>query len=52
MSDEGTATVEASLRLGNGFGQDERGLIVEGWASLDARLRSFDIETRSPEGCS
>jgi ribosome-associated translation inhibitor RaiA len=42
MSDEGTATVETSLRLGNGFAQDERGPIVEGWASLDARLRSFD----------
>ena len=23
MSDEGTATAKASLRLGNGFGQDE-----------------------------
>ncbi len=45
MSDEGTATVETSLRLGNGFGQDERGPIVEGWASLDARLRSFDAGT-------
>jgi len=45
MSDEGTATVDTSLRLGNGFGQDERGPIVEGWASLDARLRSFDAGT-------
>ena len=45
MSDEGTATVEASLRFGNGFGQDERGPIVEGWAGLDARLRSFDAGT-------
>jgi ribosome-associated translation inhibitor RaiA len=45
MSNEGTATVEASLRLGNGFGQEERGPIVEGWASLDARLRSFDAGT-------
>ncbi|MCZ7537119.1 MAG: HPF/RaiA family ribosome-associated protein [Acidimicrobiia bacterium] len=45
MSDEGTATVESSLRLGNGFDQDERGPIVEGWASLDSRLRSFDSGT-------
>lgn len=45
MSDEGTATVEESLRLGSGFGQNERGPIVEGWASLDARLRSFDAGT-------
>ena len=45
MSDEETATVETSLRLGNGFAQDERGPIVEGWASLDARLRSFDAGT-------
>ena len=45
MSDEGTATVDASLRLGNGFSQDERRPIVEGWASLDARLRSFDAGT-------
>jgi ribosome-associated translation inhibitor RaiA len=45
MSDEGTATVETSLRLGNGFAQDERGPIVEGWESLDTRLRSFDAGT-------
>lgn len=45
MNDEGTATVEASLRLGNGFTPDERGPIVEGWASLDARLRSFAAGT-------
>jgi ribosome-associated translation inhibitor RaiA len=45
MSDDGTAKVETSLRLGNGFTQDERGPIVEGWASLDARLRSFDAGT-------
>ena len=45
MSDEGTATVDASLRLGNGFSQDERRPIVEGWACLDARLRSFDAGT-------
>jgi len=37
--------VEASLRVGNGFGQDERAPIVAGWASLDARLRSFDAGT-------
>ena len=37
--------VDASLRLGNGFSQDERRPIVEGWASLDARLRSFDAGT-------
>ncbi len=45
MSDEGTATVNTSLRLGKGFVQDERGPIVEAWASLDARLRSFDAGT-------
>jgi ribosome-associated translation inhibitor RaiA len=45
MSDRGVATVEASLRLGNGFGEEERRPIVEGWASLDARLRSFDAGT-------
>ena len=45
MSDDSTATVEASLRLGNGFAQDERGPIVEGWASLDTRLQSFDAGT-------
>jgi ribosome-associated translation inhibitor RaiA len=45
MTDEGTATVEASLRFGSGFGQDERGPIIEGWGSLDARLRSFDAGT-------
>jgi ribosome-associated translation inhibitor RaiA len=42
MSDQSTATVEASLRLGNGFTPDERAGIVDGWSSLDARLRSFD----------
>ena len=45
MNDEGTATVETSLRLGSGFDQDERGPIVEGWERLDARLRSFDAGT-------
>ena len=45
MSDEDAATVEESLRLGNGFSQDERGPIVEGWGSLDSRLRSFDAGT-------
>ncbi len=45
MSDEGTATVEESLRLGNGFSEDERGPIVEGWTSLDSRLRSFGAGT-------
>ncbi len=42
MSDHSTATVEASLRLGNGFTPDERDGIVDGWSNLDARLRSFD----------
>lgn len=41
MNDEDVATVEESLRLGNGFEQHERAQIVEGWSSLDARLRSF-----------
>lgn len=45
MSDESTATVASSLRLGNGFGQDERDAIIDGWGSLDARLRSFDAGT-------
>ncbi len=45
MNREGTATVEGGLRLGSGFGQDERGPIVEGWERLDARLRSFDAGT-------
>ena len=42
MTDKSTATVEASLRLGSGFDQDERDQIVDGWVSLDTRLRSFD----------
>lgn len=45
MSNEVTATVEGSLRLGHGLAQNERGPIVEGWASLDAWLRSFDAGT-------
>jgi ribosome-associated translation inhibitor RaiA len=45
MNDETVATVEESLRLGSGFGQNERPEIVEGWASLDARLRSFSAGT-------
>ena len=40
-----TATVQASLRLGNGFAQDERDAIVEDWSGLDARLRSFEPGT-------
>lgn len=45
MSDQGTATVDDALRLGSGFGEDERGSIVDGWASLGERLRSFDAGT-------
>lgn len=45
MTDEGVATVEASLRLGNGLGRDERAPIVAGWSSLDRRLRSFRAGT-------
>ncbi len=45
MSNDVTATVEGSVRLGNGFAQNERGPFVEGWASLDARLRSIDAGT-------
>ncbi len=40
-----TATVEASLRLGSGLVPTERPEIVEHWASLDARLRSFPAGT-------
>jgi ribosome-associated translation inhibitor RaiA len=40
-TDESTATVASSLRLGSGFSQDERDQIVDGWTSLDSRLRSF-----------
>ncbi len=45
MTDDGVATVEGSLRLGSGFGQNERAPIVAGWSSLDARLRSFRAGT-------
>lgn len=45
MGDQSTATVEEALRLGIGFGEDERGPIVDGWAKLDERLRSFDAGT-------
>lgn len=38
---EKTATVEESLRLGGGLQPDERSGIVEVFASLDARLRSY-----------
>jgi hypothetical protein len=42
MTKHTTATVDEALRLGSGFGADERTAIVDGWASLDERLRSFD----------
>lgn len=45
MTDDSVATVEESLRLGSGFGQDERAQIVEGWSNLDSRLRSFSAGT-------
>jgi ribosome-associated translation inhibitor RaiA len=45
MNEEDVATVEAALRLGSGFGPHERAQIVEGWTSLDARLRSFGAGT-------
>jgi ribosome-associated translation inhibitor RaiA len=45
MADEDVATVQESLRLGSGFEQHERAQIVEGWTSLDARLRSFSAGT-------
>jgi ribosome-associated translation inhibitor RaiA len=45
MNDDVVATVEESLRLGSGFGPHERAQIVEAWASLDARLRSFRVGT-------
>ena len=35
------ATVESSLRLGNGFAAEERDGIVAGWESLTTRLKSF-----------
>jgi ABC-type nitrate/sulfonate/bicarbonate transport system ATPase subunit len=40
-----THDFDEALRLGNGFGADERTAIVDGWASLDERLRSFDAAT-------
>lgn len=40
-----THTVEDALRLGNGFGSDERAGIVTTFASLDTRLRSFTAGT-------
>ena len=45
MTNHTTATVDEALRLGHGFGADERATIVDGWASLDERLRSFDSGT-------
>ncbi len=42
MKNQTAATVDEALRLGNGFGADERTAIVHGWASLDERLLSFD----------
>jgi hypothetical protein len=42
MTDHSTATVDEALRLGSGFGADERSAIVDGWARLDERLRSFN----------
>jgi hypothetical protein len=42
MTYQATATVDEALRLGNGFGAGERTAIVDGWASLDERLHSFD----------
>lgn len=41
------ATVEASLRLGSGIAASERGQVVERFAALDSRLRSYpagDVE--------
>lgn len=35
------ATVESSLRLGSGFGAEERDRIVAGWSSLTSRLGSY-----------
>lgn len=45
MKNHTTATVDEALRLGNGFGADERTAIVDMWASLDERLLSFDRGT-------
>ncbi len=38
---ENPATVESSLKLGSGFGADEREDIVAGWDRLTSRLASF-----------
>jgi ribosome-associated translation inhibitor RaiA len=39
------ATVESSLRLGNGFETNERDGIVAGWSRLTSRLGSFSNGT-------
>jgi ribosome-associated translation inhibitor RaiA len=39
------ASVESSLRAGNGIHPEERPAIVEQFSSLDARLRSFPAGT-------
>jgi ribosome-associated translation inhibitor RaiA len=42
MTDEtDVATVDQSLRLGGGVHDSDRDLILDRWASLDNRLRSF-----------
>lgn len=45
MNNDGTATLDAALRLGHGFDEAERTAIVEGWATLDEHLRSYDEGT-------
>lgn len=38
------ASLEASLRLGNGLNQQDRELVLRRLARLDARLRSFRVD--------
>ncbi|HLT15633.1 MAG TPA: hypothetical protein VK007_02930 [Acidimicrobiales bacterium] len=41
MSDQRPATLEGSLRLGDGFAPEERAEIIADWGRLEQRLRSF-----------
>jgi ribosome-associated translation inhibitor RaiA len=50
MSAQGNpATVDACLRVGGGFSQNDRNWIVEQFATLDARLASFPADTTELE---
>lgn len=43
------ATVEGCLRMGAGFSQGDRNWIVEQFATLDARLAAFSVDTTELE---